>query len=209
MDRKTLFADEALINWLFDESGISVYKISKKTGISRQTLYNLVNGDSLIENITFGNAATLTEYAETIKNNEEDNKMKTWQRDGYHIEERPFDYDLHKLTIVIDDEDFADIIPSEIEDFEQMAADLDNGEDVDGWADGQGGEITLPCYKIDTEDNDKAAQGKYAIVEIMTTPSKKEAYKTYETMTFDKGHTLILSKVNPDGLIEWIAERSE
>lgn len=70
-DSKTLHADEDLINWLFDESGISVYKISKKTGISKQTLYNLVNGYSKIENITFGNAATLTEYAETIKNNEE------------------------------------------------------------------------------------------------------------------------------------------
>ena len=52
------------IKWILNDSGLSRYQISKETGIHITTLTNLVEGKSLIENLSFKNAAALTEYAE-------------------------------------------------------------------------------------------------------------------------------------------------
>ena len=60
-------ADLSLIKWILNDSGLSRYQISKETGIHITTLTNLVEGKSLIENLSFKNAAALTEYAEKIK----------------------------------------------------------------------------------------------------------------------------------------------
>ena len=60
-------ADSLTIKWLINDSGISRYQISKETGIHITTLTNLVEGKSRIENLSFKNAASLTEYVEKIK----------------------------------------------------------------------------------------------------------------------------------------------
>jgi len=60
-------ADSKLITWLLEQSNVSRYRISEDTGITEMTLSRLVNGVSKMENITFGTAAKLTEYAEKIQ----------------------------------------------------------------------------------------------------------------------------------------------
>lgn len=57
-------ADLLMIKWILNDSGLSRYQISKATGIHITTLTNLSDGKSLIENLSFKNAAALTEYAE-------------------------------------------------------------------------------------------------------------------------------------------------
>lgn len=60
-------ADLLKIKWILNDSGLSRYQIHKATGIHQTTLANLVEGKSLIENLSFKNAAALTEYAEKIQ----------------------------------------------------------------------------------------------------------------------------------------------
>ena len=63
-------ADYLLVKWILNDSGLSRYQISKETGIHITTLTNLVEGKSLIENLSFKNAAALTSFAEkAIKEN--------------------------------------------------------------------------------------------------------------------------------------------
>ncbi len=62
-----MIANSELIKWLLEESEVTKYQISKATGIHQTTLTNLENGTSLIENLSFKNAAALTEYALKIK----------------------------------------------------------------------------------------------------------------------------------------------
>ena len=57
-------ADYLLVKWILNDSGLSRYQISKATGIHQTTLANLVEGKSLIENLSFKNAAALTSFAE-------------------------------------------------------------------------------------------------------------------------------------------------
>lgn len=59
------------IEWLLFESEISIYEISKATGISQQTLYKYTNKISDIKNMTFGNALKLHKYYKNnLKNND-------------------------------------------------------------------------------------------------------------------------------------------
>ena len=67
--------------------------------------------------------------------------MKTWTREGYTVEEREFDYDLHCFAVVVEGKEDQIITPDSIEAMESIIADLDNGEDVDGWEDGNGNTI--------------------------------------------------------------------
>ena len=60
-------ADITLINWLLNESGVSMYAVSKATGIAQTTLSDLSTGKTSIERMSLGHAMTLTEYAEKIK----------------------------------------------------------------------------------------------------------------------------------------------
>lgn len=131
------------IKWILNDSGLSRYQISKATGIHQTTLANLVEEKSLIENLSFKNAAALTEYAEKIMKGREE--MRTWERENYYVAEEAFDHDLHKFVIYSnDDEVFGEIYPNSIEDMETVIDDLDNGADVDGWEDGQGNTIKIP-----------------------------------------------------------------
>jgi hypothetical protein len=69
--------------------------------------------------------------------------MRTWEREGYTVEEKAFDYDLHEFDVIKDGETVATITPGSIESMTEIIADLDNGEDVDGWEDGKGNTIRI------------------------------------------------------------------
>lgn len=69
--------------------------------------------------------------------------LKTWERNTYIVEEKEFDGDLHEFDVVKDGEVIATINPETIEDMNQIIEDLDAGEDVDGWEDGNGNTINL------------------------------------------------------------------
>lgn len=70
--------------------------------------------------------------------------MKTWARDGYKVVEKPFDFDLHVFDVIRDDgKVISTIYPATIEDMNAIIRDLDNGEDVDGWEDGNGNTIRV------------------------------------------------------------------
>lgn len=60
-------ADSRLIEWLFHESEISRYKISKDTGISESTLSRIASGYTQMEAVKFGLAHKLTEYARSVQ----------------------------------------------------------------------------------------------------------------------------------------------
>lgn len=67
--------------------------------------------------------------------------MKTWTREGYEVVEAAFDHDLHQFEVVQEGETLFTITPPDLESQEQIIADLDAGEDVNGWEDGNGNTI--------------------------------------------------------------------
>ena len=69
--------------------------------------------------------------------------LKTWERNTYTVEEREFDGDLHEFDVIKNGEVIATINPETIEDMQAIIEDLDNGEDVDGWEDGNGNTINI------------------------------------------------------------------
>lgn len=58
-----LDADSRLIEWLFHESGISRYKISKEIGFAESTLSRIAKGQTPMDAVKFGLAHKLTQYA--------------------------------------------------------------------------------------------------------------------------------------------------
>lgn len=74
---------------------------------------------------------------------QEERKMKTWEREGYIVEEVEFDGDLHEFNVIKNGEVIATITPADIDDMKQIIEDLDNGEDVNGWEDGMGNTIAI------------------------------------------------------------------
>ncbi|WP_077297461.1 hypothetical protein [Virgibacillus pantothenticus] len=69
--------------------------------------------------------------------------MRTWVRETYTVEEKDFDGDLHEFEIVQNGKVVGTINPATVEDQEQIIEDLNNGEDVNGWEDGNGNVISL------------------------------------------------------------------
>lgn len=67
---------------------------------------------------------------------------KVWERKGYTVEMVDFDGDLKEFEVV-QGEDVQTITPDSIEVMHQIIEDLDNGEDVDGWEDGNGNTIVI------------------------------------------------------------------
>lgn len=67
--------------------------------------------------------------------------MRKWEREGYTVEEREFDYDLHCFAVIVPGKKEQIITPGSIEDMNSIIADLDAGEDVTGWEDGMGNTI--------------------------------------------------------------------
>lgn len=131
-------AEQEKIQWLLHESGESMYKVAKETGITQATLSRLKSGITSLEKLPFEKAAKLTAYAKQIRGG---NNMRTWGREGYNVVEKEFNYDLHQFEIIRNNEVIATITPSCSEDMQQLIMDLDNGEDVNGWEDGMGNDI--------------------------------------------------------------------
>jgi hypothetical protein len=69
--------------------------------------------------------------------------MRVWERKGYIVQEIELDHDLHKFEVVKDGRVIATITPADVEDMEKIIADLDSGEDVNGWEDGLGNVISV------------------------------------------------------------------
>lgn len=69
--------------------------------------------------------------------------MRTWQRNGYQINEVAFDHDLHEFEVVKNDEVIATITPSDVDEMNDIIEQLDNGADVNGWEDGMGNTINV------------------------------------------------------------------
>ncbi|MCR6108694.1 hypothetical protein HXA34_20570 [Salipaludibacillus agaradhaerens] len=67
-------ADSRLIEWLFHNSGISRYKISKDVGISESTLSRIAKGETPMDAVRFGYARKLTDYARTMASQTENGK---------------------------------------------------------------------------------------------------------------------------------------
>lgn len=72
-----------------------------------------------------------------------DFKMRTWTREGYEVVEIDFDHDLHQFQVIKGDEVVATITPNDLDTQAQIIADLDAGEDVNGWEDGEGNTISV------------------------------------------------------------------
>lgn len=78
-------ANENLITWLMEESGLSKYSISKATGIPQTTLSDITTGKTELGNMTFGTAAKLTFYAEEVQKNRKGLSTLWYNDDGvYH-----------------------------------------------------------------------------------------------------------------------------
>ncbi|MDQ0496369.1 hypothetical protein [Paenibacillus brasilensis] len=67
--------------------------------------------------------------------------MKKWTREGYEVVEIAFDHDLHQFEVVQDGETIFTITPPDLDSQAQIIAELDAGEDVNGWEDGNGNTI--------------------------------------------------------------------
>lgn len=70
-------------------------------------------------------------------------EMKVWEREGYTVVEKEFDYDLHQFEIVKGGEVIATIVPTDFDNMRETIDALDGGEDVRGWEDGMGNTITF------------------------------------------------------------------
>jgi hypothetical protein len=70
--------------------------------------------------------------------------MRTWEREGYTVVEKAFNFDLHEFDVVMDSgEVVGTITPATLEDMATIVEDLDAGADVDGWEDGKGNTIRV------------------------------------------------------------------
>ena|SRR5699024_1878586 len=71
---------------------------------------------------------------------------KVWERDTYEITTREFDADLYHFDIIKNGQTVASIAPDNLDAMHDIIIDLDNGHDVDGWEDGQGGIIDVSSH---------------------------------------------------------------
>ncbi|WP_339273759.1 hypothetical protein MKY59_21435 [Paenibacillus sp. FSL W8-0426] len=69
--------------------------------------------------------------------------MRVWERDGYEVVEKEFDRDLHEFEIIKDGEVVATITPPDLDNMAEIVSQLDAGEDVNGWEDGNGNTIRV------------------------------------------------------------------
>jgi len=69
--------------------------------------------------------------------------MRTWAREGYEVVEKEFDHQMHEFDVIKDGEIIATITPADLDNQAQIVADLDAGEDVNGWEDGNGNTISV------------------------------------------------------------------
>ena len=79
-------------------------------------------------------------------------KMRTWERNGYKVVEQEFDYSLHQFAVIVPGKKDQVITPDSIESMDSIIADLDNGEEVEGWEDGMGNTIYTNPDLLEDED---------------------------------------------------------
>lgn len=79
----------------------------------------------------------------------EDTHVKAvWMRNTYFVQAVQFDYQLYKFEVLnFNCELIGTIYPDDLDAMVDIEGDLDGGADVDGWEDGQGGEIKIPESK--------------------------------------------------------------
>ncbi|APC48308.1 hypothetical protein BME96_09070 [Virgibacillus halodenitrificans] len=70
-------------------------------------------------------------------------EFKIWVREGYEIKEIKSQGNLHEFEVVKGSEVVATIAPADVYDMEMIKADLDDGDDVNGWDDGKGNTINV------------------------------------------------------------------
>lgn len=116
----------------------SNYIISKELGIAQSTLSDYARGVSDIGNMKLDHAIKLNEYYKEME------KMtnQVWTRENYTVEMVDFDGDLKQFEVTQGDK-VQIITPDSIESMGQIITDLSDGEDVDGWEDGNGNEIVI------------------------------------------------------------------
>lgn len=105
---------------------VELRKVVAQTGIRRWT--GELNGTSCGRNTASGEGDTF---------------MRTWERVGYEVVEKAFDYDLHEFDVVKEGEVVATITPPDLDSQADITAALDAGEDVNGWEDGKGNTISV------------------------------------------------------------------
>lgn len=105
---------------------------------------NAHNASQLIRNM-------IQDYIKENKKEMEEMELRTWERNGYTVEMVEWDYDL-KAFEVIQGEETQTIVPTTIEDMNEIIEALDNGEDVDGWEDGNGNTILIEGESLMTRD---------------------------------------------------------
>ena len=135
--------------------------------------------------------------------------MKTWKRSNYMVEEQEHDYCLHKFVVTQADEVVYEIVPDDREVMAKIIKALDNGEEINGWEDGNGNTIKItPLYWIEavTYDDDGTSIDFSEIVTMMR--DKDEALKFAETLQEKQGegYGVIVNEWTTEMAITWVAE---
>lgn len=153
-------------------------------------------------------SALLEELATEFLKGEKEMKNE-WVEKGYTVIAAEHDYDLKKFEVYQEDELVGTIYPDDLEQQEQIIKDLNNHVNVDGWEtnDGQGGEIELKRYVIESVDTKADEAGTGTPVESFNGNGYKEMKRLFDTMNWDEGKTLLFGTKHK-GEYELIEEKS-
>lgn len=150
----------------------------------------------------------LTDYIENLINEgEKEMNNKIWVEKGYTVIAAEHDYDLKKFEVYQEDELVGTIYPDDLESQEQIIKGLNNHVNVNGWADGQGGEIELKRYVIESVDTKADEEGTGTPVESFSGYNQEEMKSLFDRMNWDKNKTLLLGRKHK-GEYELIEEKS-
>src|SRR5699024_2273780 len=142
--------------------------------ITNRTINRYQNGNTPMENMTLKTAKMIYDY---YLNNKEEIKMenRTWERQNYEVDMVDHDYDLKAFEVRQYGMVTWTIVPGDIESMKEIIEDLDNGEDVEGWEDGNGNTVVLI-----NEDTLEAVQGYIRVKYLINGEDDK-----YSTLYYD------------------------
>lgn len=112
--------------------------------------------------------------------------MKTWNRNGYVIEERHYSPTLNKFSIIVDGEEAHEIIPEDKYKMNFIMKLLDKGEDITGWEDGSGGRINLTTYALLLTAKDNEWADSNTLIESYSMKEVTESFNNIELNENDK-----------------------
>ena len=115
--------------------------------------------------------------------------MKTWNRNGYVIEERQYNLALNKFCIIVDDEVVDEIIPEDKQNMIFIKSMLDDGEDFIGWEDGSGGRINLTYYEVSIADKYNEWADSTTVFESY---SKKQVIEAFNNQKLNKNEKVLM-----------------